>query len=593
MRRQNIILGNYTYILELYRDSIDLSTRRRKNFYMIRNFDILLESITQDKDIYFIEEGSENIIYPMTSTNNVSYSINMNEFSSDLNTNNFDVLKYKFYSDSLKEISLPTDLVRIYLPSIKSDLKAILDIKNNINGINFHYIIKDINTYINNSEIKSNNEFEYNHSLYSQYIDVYIPSLNYLISNNVYIKEYNPTNFDYLENDTNKVYINFNTLFKKFSVEKNSDNVYVKNFVNTNIISELYNVLSVSLYPYEEVDENGIIIPDKDYPMNLEIFNTDLSFTLSSELRFPRVDDFNSEEEFKLVEGFPCIISSFNYKKLIDGSIKDNYLFYSNVSEEEYSDFELDNISDEYDLEENIKKTGFLIEIATDNKFQNIVYKYSELIPEEVIIDNLIFPINSIFESWDNFPTLLAVRIRFIDKVGANIIESNPVLITKEWFKYLLNDSGKRRLHFNKVYFNTINSIETKMVSNLNLDGFNFIDKINCTIIKGNESNSINVSKNSNPKIIYKPIFYKVADLQNIKIISNIKQNIGVNLSEYLGKVETFRLVLGDTEYVESGRNDTFVIFNIAASKLTSSNGKYYILNENSELISTGNYSVE
>ena len=101
------------------------------------------------------------------------------------------------------------------------------------------------------------------------------------------------------------------------------------------------------------------------------------------------------------------------------------------------------------------------------------------------------------------------------------------------------------------------------------------------------------VKKLISPKIIYKPIFYKVSNLQNLSIVSNIKQNIGINLSEYLDKVETFRLVIDDTEYIESGRNDIYVIFSIVASKIKNNSGKYYVLNENSELISTGNYTLE
>ena len=76
------------------------------------------------------------------------------------------------------------------------------------------------------------------------------------------------------------------------------------------------------------------------------------------------------------------------------------------------------------------------------------------------------------------------------------------------------------------------------------------------------------------------------------RIKSNVKQNVGINLGEYMSKVETFKLTLDDSEYIEYGRNDIFVIFNINAKNITSSSGKYVITNENDDFISDGNWSL-
>ena len=55
-------------------------------------------------------------------------------------------------------------------------------------------------------------------------------------------------------------------------------------------------------------------------------------------------------------------------------------------------------------------------------------------------------------------------------------------------------------------------------------------------------------------------------------------------------KVETFKLVIEDTEYVESARNDIYVIFNINAGEIKKASGVYSILNQDDEFISTGTW---
>ena len=88
------------------------------------------------------------------------------------------------------------------------------------------------------------------------------------------------------------------------------------------------------------------------------------------------------------------------------------------------------------------------------------------------------------------------------------------------------------------------------------------------------------INKKNSPKIVYKPIFYRTQDLQSINIRKNIVQNIGINLDEYMTKVETFKLLVDDKEYIEYGRNNIFVIFNINGVGLESKSGKYIITNE-------------
>ena len=130
-----------------------------------------------------------------------------------------------------------------------------------------------------------------------------------------------------------------------------------------------------------------------------------------------------------------------------------------------------------------------------------------------------------------------------------------------------------------------------KRVRDLNENNINFIKTIKCIVNKKpNESSGIKKYENQQ-RIILKPIFYKVKDLQNISIRSTLAQNIGINLSEYMTKVETFKIIIGNNEFVETGRNDIFVIFNIDPSLLEGTNGKYDITNEDGTYLSSGNWS--
>ena len=63
-------------------------------------------------------------------------------------------------------------------------------------------------------------------------------------------------------------------------------------------------------------------------------------------------------------------------------------------------------------------------------------------------------------------------------------------------------------------------------------------------------------------------------------------------MGDYLTKVETFKIRFGNNEFVESARNDVFVIFNINAIYITENYGAYDIINENNEYITSGNFNL-
>jgi hypothetical protein len=78
----------------------------------------------------------------------------------------------------------------------------------------------------------------------------------------------------------------------------------------------------------------------------------------------------------------------------------------------------------------------------------------------------------------------------------------------------------------------------------------------------------------------------------NIKIRKNVIQNIGINLSDYLSKVNTFILEIDDNEFTEYARNDAYIIFNINSNLINNIVGYYNILNQDHEYINSGQYSI-
>ena len=168
-------------------------------------------------------------------------------------------------------------------------------------------------------------------------------------------------------------------------------------------------------------------------------------------------------------------------------------------------------------------------------------------------------------------------------------------------YKYLIGDKTKDRISFTKIYFNdSYNETQERVLdmseyinnNEIKIDGFNFIDKINCTVVEESRQNNISgeFNKPVSSKIIYKPIFYRVAELQNIKIKANVKQNIGVNLSDVMTKVEAFKMIIDNIEYVETGRNDVYVLFTVNSTLFNSTGGKYTIVNQDDEFVSDGNW---
>ena len=283
----------------------------------------------------------------------------------------------------------------------------------------------------------------------------------------------------------------------------------------------------------------------------------------------------------------------------IEMSLHESYYQLNKITDNiDYATFEgyddesfLDDFNDEFVESLKFKTTGYVIEISKTRNFSGVFYRTS---CAAQTIDDFAFSLVNIFENWYEYPSIIYLRTIFVDKYLAKVFYSNVLVLTKEQFKYCINDSN------NDYRLNSLIELQQKITSSKSMENDNsnngifFIDKINCSVKKHDVTNETNVIGGTlgNKTIIYKTIFYKTQDFQNIKIRSNVTQKIGINLGDFMSRVSAFKLNLDGYQFVETERNENYVIFTIPATKLVSTAGTYDITNENDEYIDSGKYTV-
>lgn len=163
-------------------------------------------------------------------------------------------------------------------------------------------------------------------------------------------------------------------------------------------------------------------------------------------------------------------------------------------------------------------------------------------------------------------------------------IRSNILPLTQELLGYFINRDP-----------NNISETEDKNIYYVNLDNVDMnlytINAVNKTINKIYQLDNPSDSKAN----IIQPIFFKARDAANIVIHNAVTENICINLDSFKSKVKTFIIQIENTPFTEIGRTSAGVIFKIIGNKLpgNSTSGVYYILNENGDLITNGNYRYE
>ena len=594
---------------------IDSDIISTKQYVAFRNTDVI-NDMTVDTDIYLAPMYKDSpVIWPSTNTTGIPLmSTNSDAFSESIK-NEYDnpmparsipeyystwrwrrypfsiLLDEDLYIKNVKTIKL-----RIWHPTTDLNRDMILYVDSWVNSLHIHWYC-DI---IQREDKHTGKERRLNQDIYNEYFEVEIPDFRDVLYGSTYIEEpslifrneYSKNKIKYAEDeqysraihkDTDyKVYeeleepedgciqlADMNLLLHYWKYHKKDDGTEMKEYVeNPYSIPEMIS-LNVTLYPWKSISDNGIFTIDKYAKPASCYFVDDFKMSIKASFEFINgtisvVGRFCYPESFSSIESAWQRIYNTDFSK------------YKSLSERAKDYEELKEI-----LGDSLEMVKYTCIVSSDYLSKNIIH---EEISYSDRVDDFLFPMKDLFSKWSQVPDNVYVRLIMEDRAIGKNCSSPTVLFTKDKLKYTINEQQYTRLSIKKK--------ETD-IDDMNKENFNFISNMNCRIVKSNDDNQ-QIQKNSvQPRIIYKPIFFKVQDLQNIVLRSNMSQNIGISLSSYVNKVDEFILSIGENKWHESSRTSSFVIFNVNSKLIKEATGKYDILTSDNEYLSTGNYTIE
>lgn len=594
---------------------IDSDIISTKQYVAFRNNDVI-NDMTVDTDIYLAPIDRDiPIIWPSTNTTGIPLmSTNSDAFSESIK-NEYDnpipqriipeyysTWRWRRYSfsilldEDLYIKNVKTIKLRIWHPTTDLNRDMILYVDSWVNSLHIHWYC-DI---IQREDKHTGKERRLNQDIYNEYFEVEIPDFRDVLYGSTYIEEpslifrneYSKNKIKYAEDeqysraihkDTDyKVYeeleepedgciqlADMNLLLHYWKYHKEDDGTEMKEYVeNPYSIPEMIS-LNVTLYPWKSISDNGIFTINK--------------YAKPASCYF--VDDFKMsiKASFEFINGTISVVGRFCYPESFS-SIESAWQRIYNTDFSKYKSLS-EKAKDYEDLKEilgdSLEMVKYTCIVSSDYLSKNIIH---EEISYSDRVDDFLFPMKDLFSKWSQVPDNVYVRLIMEDRAIGKNCSSPTVLFTKDKLKYTINEQQYTRLSIKKK--------ETD-IDDMNKENFNFISNINCRIVKSNDDKQ-QIQKNSvQPRIIYKPIFFKVQDLQNIVLRSNMSQNIGISLSSYVNKVDEFILSIGENKWHESSRTSSFVIFNVNSKLIKEATGKYDILTSDNEYLSTGNYTIE
>ena len=592
---------------------IDSDIISTKQYVAFRNTDVI-NDMTIDTDIYLAPIDRDiPIIWPSTNTTGIPLmSTNSDAFSESIK-NEYDNpmpersipeydSTYRGYSfsrlldEDLYIKNVKTIKLRIWHPTTDLNRDMILYVDSWVNSLHIHWYC-DI---IQREDKHTGKERRLNQDIYNEYFEVEIPDFRDVLYGSTYIEEpslilrneYSKNKIKYAEDeqysraihkDTDyKVYeeleepedgciqlADMNLLLHYWKYHKKDDGTEMKEYVkNPYSIPEMIS-LNVTLYPWKSISDNGIFTINKYAKPASCYFVDDFKMSIKASFEFINgtisvVGRFCYPESFSSIESAWQRIYSTDFSK------------YKSLSEKAKDYEDLKEI-----LGDSLEMVKYTCIVSSDYLSKNIIH---EEISYSDRVDDFLFPMKDLFSKWSQVPDNVYVRLIMEDRAIGKNCSSPTVLFTKDKLKYTINEQQYTRLSIKKK--------ETD-IDDMNKENFNFISNMNCRIVKSNDDKQ-QIQKNSvQPRIIYKPIFFKVQDLQNIVLRSNMSQNIGISLSSYVNKVDEFILSIGENKWHESSRTSSFVIFNVNSKLIKEATGKYDILTSDNEYLSTGNYTIE
>lgn len=168
--------------------------------------------------------------------------------------------------------------------------------------------------------------------------------------------------------------------------------------------------------------------------------------------------------------------------------------------------------------------------------------------------------------------------LHIMDSDGESLIYmlSNALPLTDEIKKYLVGDDFE-------INGYKINHVELNNVD-MNVYNINAVNQIKTNVIK--------TTHNQKGMNHIKPIFYRTVEASSIVIHPEVTEIICINLDRYNHLVDRFILSVGGVQIPEYGRNNNGVLFRLVQTTMKGQ-GTYYVLNQDSELITSGKYICE
>lgn len=588
------MIGNDRYLVEVSDLTSEVST---KKFNVFRNYDMINDNII-DSDLYFVDKDIDpsDIIWPESSLSTLPLmSDSLKTFNSSFDETNFFEESSILIDDELYEKNVKTIKLKIWHPttSIRRDMVVYCD--SWVNSVHYHWICKKMSSlkYDVGKEVKINQD------IYNEYSEIEIPDPNDIlfsstfIKNNSFIKEneYSKEKVKYVKEHKATYSLHSNNEYPIYDEcdEGNKDgstqlidlhlltqqwkyvNEYEREYINDGIIQFGSIGINVTLYPWTKIDENDTYVIDQQARPSSCRFSNEMKFSISPSLEF--------------IDGRISIVGRFNYPIIFDciGTA------WETINSTDFSKYESlsEKAKDDEDAMELLGGNPSMVKyqciIGSDNSLKYIIHNETAY---DNKVDDFSFPLKDLFDDWTQVPNAVFIKVMVEDRAIGKGCSSPIMMITKEKLKYVINKQRYDRLSIKDKQTN---------IDDMNKENFNFISNLNCRIVRNAKANSDTISKQQNsPRIIYKPVFFKVQDLQNITLRSNLNQNIGISLSSYVNKIDEFVLKIGENNFYEVGRTGSFVLFNINANSIEDSNGKYDILSVDDNLyISSGKYTIE
>lgn len=193
----------------------------------------------------------------------------------------------------------------------------------------------------------------------------------------------------------------------------------------------------------------------------------------------------------------------------------------------------------------------------------------------------------NIINNWRPGLMFTAYLSIYNDGEPAVTVTSNNLPLTMDNFASLISRPSSVPPSFD------LEDMDSKGLFDITINGesmteVNIVNKINKNIVSIQRPDA---HRNS----VARPVFVKVKDNgSDIQIHPGVTENIGINLQKYKSQVKLFTIKVAGVEFPEVGRIGANVVFKLNAGSLPEdiSAGLYYILDDNKELVTFGNYTV-